>query len=137
MRVFNFWEKKTRDTFNDFLKENYSEEKTNSVFENEEQIKSRFNTKTLGKFLGDAKTFFAMLKDYASKKYPIIPVKTLVAIVSTLLYVLLPIDVIPDFIPGIGYLDDALMMGLCLKFCHDDVESYKKWQDDQYVNVTK
>jgi hypothetical protein len=34
------------------------------------------------------------------------------AILAALLYVVSPVDVIPDFIPGLGWLDDLLVLGL-------------------------
>ena len=41
-------------------------------------------------------------------------------------YALSPVDLIPDFIPVIGYLDDAAMLAVCLNFTRFDVEEYKK-----------
>ena len=67
-----------------------------------------------------------MLGDVFTGKYKKVPVGTIAAIVGTLLYVLSPIDLIPDFIPVIGYLDDAAMLALCLNFTKYDVEEYKK-----------
>jgi uncharacterized membrane protein YkvA (DUF1232 family) len=37
-------------------------------------------------------------------------------LVVLLLYLLSPIDVVPDFIPVIGYADDAIMIALVLRF---------------------
>lgn len=35
-------------------------------------------------------------------------------IIVDLLYVLSPLDLIPDFIPIIGYIDDAMVVAACL-----------------------
>ncbi len=94
-----------------------------------------FKNKYLSDFIDDVKLFFAMLKDYFTKKYPELPVRSVVMMVLTLLYVLSPVDLIPDFIPVIGMLDDAFMFGLCLKACVDDVEDYKKWKAMQPETV--
>ena len=69
----------------------------------------------------------SIMNNYISvKPYKKLPVGTIAAIVGTLLYVLSPVDLIPDFIPGIGYLDDAAVLALCLNFTRFDVEEYKK-----------
>ena len=93
---------------------------------NQQKIESIARDGTLSKYLGDIKLYFKMLGDVFTGKYKKVPVGTIAAIVGTLLYVLSPIDLIPDFIPVIGYLDDAAMLALCLNFTKYDVEEYKK-----------
>ena len=75
-------------------------------------------------FYEDVKLFFQMIKDYFDGRCEL-PVRTVVAIGVALLYVLSPIDVIPDFIPVVGLVDDAFILTLCLKFIKDDLEEYK------------
>ena len=82
----------------------------------------------LRKYWEDVKTFFLMVKDYAAGNYREVPFATIAAIVGALAYVLSPIDVIPDFIPVLGYLDDAAVLALCLKLVKVDVEDYRRWQ---------
>lgn len=82
----------------------------------------------LREYWEDVKTFFSMVKDYAGGTYREVPFGTIAAIVGALAYVLSPIDVIPDFIPILGYLDDAMVLGLCLKLVRGDVEDYRRWQ---------
>ncbi len=58
------------------------------------------------------------------KKQCSLPWKTVVAIFSVLLYLINPFDIIPDFIPGIGYLDDAVAIGVALKLIRDDLRDF-------------
>ena len=81
---------------------------------------------TLSKFLKDVKVYFKMLSDVFSRRYTRVPRGTVAAIVGSLLYVLSPVDLIPDMIPVIGYLDDAAVLALCLKFVKHDVDEYKQ-----------
>lgn len=57
-----------------------------------------------------------MLKDFFTRKYTEVPVGTIMAIAGSLLYVLSPIDIIPDFIPVVGFLDDAGVIAACINF---------------------
>ena len=68
------------------------------------------------------------IKDFFTKKYTQVPIGTIMAIVGSLLYVLSPIDIIPDIIPIVGYLDDAAVIGLCMKFVKVDLDKYKKFK---------
>ena len=103
----------------------YSEDDAQKLMDNQEKIEKIASNDTLHKYLNDIKLYFQMLGDVFTGKYKKVPVGTIAAIVGTLLYVLSPIDLIPDFLPIIGYLDDAAMLALCLNFTKFDVEEYK------------
>ena len=122
MRDFN--QKDIDDKFNSFT--SYTEEDAQKVMENQEKIEKIASNDTLKKYLADIKLYFQMLGDTFTGKYKKIPVGTIAAIIGTLIYVLSPVDLIPDFIPVIGYLDDAAILATCLSFTKFDVEEYKK-----------
>jgi uncharacterized membrane protein YkvA (DUF1232 family) len=81
------------------------------------------------KHLETVKLFFSLLKDYYKGAYREIPWVSIAAIVATIVYVVSPIDLIPDFIPFVGYIDDAAMLALVLKMVRLDVEQYKRWRN--------
>ncbi|MFA5181451.1 MAG: YkvA family protein [Syntrophales bacterium] len=83
----------------------------------------------LQRFLKDVALLISMLKDYWSGAYREIPWWVIAAVVFTLLYVLSPIDLIPDFIPVIGLLDDALVIALCLALIEQDLLRYQEWKE--------
>ena len=119
-------EEKVNETFESFKKKKYSEQEINKVLNNEDKIKAKMNDESLKAFIEDVKIFFLMLKDFFTGNYKEIPVGTIIAIAGSLLYVLSPFDIIPDFLAGIGYVDDAGVITLCLNGVREDVEKYKK-----------
>lgn len=82
----------------------------------------------LNKFFEIAEVFIDMVKDYRSGTYTVIPWKSIAAIGATLTYVLSPIDLIPDFIPGLGLVDDLGVIGYCLKWVQQDLHAYLDWK---------
>ena len=120
----NFNQKDIDDTFESFT--SFTDEDAQKVMDNQEKIEKIASNDTLHKYLNDIKLYFQMLGDIFTGKYKKVPFGTIAAIVGTLLYVLSPVDLIPDFIPVIGYLDDAAVLAACLNFTRFDVEEYKK-----------
>ncbi len=83
---------------------------------------------SLGEMGAEAAQLLSMVKDYASGTYRDLPRTTVLAGAFALLYVLNPFDLMPDFIPGIGYLDDMSMMALVIGSVRRDVENYARWR---------
>jgi len=74
-----------------------------------------------------AKIMLAMVKDYWKGSYREVPYWAISAVALSLLYVLNPVDVIPDAFIGIGYLDDATVVAFCLKLVQKELEKYQEW----------
>ena len=89
----------------------------------------------VGEQLSYIPVFVQLIKAYISKKYTEIPIGSILAIIAALIYFLNPLDLIPDIIPGVGYLDDAMMMSIALKMVFDDVNEFIIWRDSNKINV--
>ena len=74
---------------------------------------------------------FSLAKDYASGNYTEIPKSSIVAIVAALLYFISPLDLIPDFLVGLGFVDDAFILGLVYKQVLKELHKYQAWKDSQ------
>jgi len=57
---------------------------------------------------------YAVLLLYYTLQKPEIPVKTKATIIGALGYFILPIDLVPDFLVGMGYADDLGALGIAL-----------------------
>jgi uncharacterized membrane protein YkvA (DUF1232 family) len=101
----------------------------NNVLGKEDEIKKLFKrVKVLAKYFNDLCETFELLRDRITGAYKEIPWRTIAALTGALIYVLSPIDLILDFIPGIGFLDDALVIGLAIKLAQPDLEKYREWK---------
>ena len=87
----------------------------------------------LGGALSSIPLMASLVKSYMSGEYTDVPVKTIVAIIAAIAYFVAPIDLIPDGIPGIGYLDDAMVVAYCLKLVQSDLDAYKAWRSEYYI----
>ena len=95
----------------------------------EDEIKKLFkNVKVLAKYFNDLCEILELLRDRVKGTYTETPWRTIAALTGALIYVLSPIDIIFDFIPGIGFLDDAVVIGLAIKLAQPDLEKYRAWK---------
>jgi uncharacterized membrane protein YkvA (DUF1232 family) len=93
--------------------------------------KSQEKLKQVGKSTGAAaqilvkqvELLYRMLKDVTGGRFKA-PWATISAITAALLYFISPIDVLPDFIPGVGLIDDALVISLCISVIRMDLRRY-------------
>lgn len=112
---------------------NFRPEDMEDVISNERRMTERARKSGALREMADTiSDFFGMVRDYASRKYTEVPIRTIAAIVGALLYFISPIDLIPDFIPILGFTDDAAVLALCLKMCRDDVLEYRKWKSGRH-----
>lgn len=80
----------------------------------------RFTTQWIGTMLDRVGTLFSMVRDPGFT----ISGKTKALIAAALLYFVLPTDIVPDFIPGIGYVDDALILTTLWNIIKGEVDAY-------------
>lgn len=105
------------------------EEEVKETLGKEDEIKKLFKrVKALAKYFNDLCEILELLRDRVTGTYKETPWKTIAALTGALIYVLSPIDLILDFIPGIGFLDDAIVIGLAIKLAQPDLEKYRGWK---------
>lgn len=60
-----------------------------------------------------------------------IPWKSVLWATAALLYLVNPMDFIPDFLMGPGFLDDMGIIMFCLRNLHKDLEEFDKWEKER------
>ena len=82
----------------------------------------------IGKRASDIAVLLSMLRAYIKKQYTDVAIGTILAAIAGLIYVVNPMDVVPEYIIGFGIVDDAAVIGIILQAMHMDLNKYKKWQ---------
>lgn len=85
----------------------------------------------IGRLWTDLPLLFRLLKAWKNGSYRGLSVRTLASLVVALIYVLSPVDLIPDFIPGIGLIDDAAVLGLLLHSMAQDLAAFRLWEQNR------
>lgn len=70
-----------------------------------------------------ARLLYQMLKDAVGGRFKV-PWATVSAATAALLYFISPIDLLPDFIPGAGLIDDALVIAMAISLARMDLRRY-------------
>ncbi|HYK73425.1 MAG TPA: YkvA family protein [Pseudoneobacillus sp.] len=74
---------------------------------------------------------FDLVTAWRKGEYRIIPKGSILMIIATILYFVSPIDIIPDFLLGLGIIDDAAVIGFTLKQISTDLEKFRVWKEQE------
>lgn len=86
-------------------------------------------SEALTEVLDDLTTMIRLVRAYARGDYREIPLDNLVLIVAALVYVVSPLDFIPDVIPGLGFTDDVAVVVWVVKKIRDELPAFRAWED--------
>lgn len=69
-----------------------------------------------------------LIRAYAKGEYRQVPAQSFALIVAAVLYFLTPLDVIPDFVFGLGYLDDAAVIAWVTNTVKSVLDEFLRWE---------
>lgn len=90
------------------------------------RFKEFFNNSSLEEIKDNMKEAFNYVSDVFSGRYKDYSMTALITLVAGMVYVVSPIDIIPDFIPVVGFTDDITVFLFVLKSVNDELERYRK-----------
>lgn len=67
-------------------------------------------------------------RDYQRGGYRDMAMPKLLIIIAALIYFVSPFDVIPDWIPVLGHIDDAFVISLALKSVRPELDAFMAWE---------
>ena len=108
--------------------------KSNDLLD-EATTKSNTNKNALEEVWDNLQLLLAMFRSWIKGDYKEIPTKTIISIIAAIVYFVSPVDFIPDFIAGLGFADDAAIIGFTIKQIAEDLEKFKLWQTKQEQTI--
>lgn len=85
----------------------------------------------ISRLWSDLPLLVRLLKAWKSGSYRGLRVRTIVSLAAALLYIVSPMDLLPDFIPGFGLIDDAAVLALFLHSIAQDLAAFRVWEQSR------
>lgn len=70
----------------------------------------------------------SMVKSYVTGEYKAISPKVVIAVISAIIYLVKPKDLIPDYVPVLGLVDDLAVIAIAVAICKPELEAYSEWK---------
>lgn len=78
----------------------------------------------------EVQTLLRLMRAYGEGRYRDLSAKNLGLAGLALFYLVSPLDVLPDFLPG-GFVDDAAVVGFIVKKIRDELAAFEAWERRQ------
>ena len=92
------------------------------------QTQLRDDRSRIGSLRADVPRLVRLGGAIAKGEYRHLPWKSIAFVAAGLLYFVTPADLIPDFILGTGFLDDAVVVAYVMKAIRDDLARFEDWE---------
>lgn len=87
------------------------------------------NTNLIRRLAEDLRLLVLLVRDFIGGRYRNISPLSGLIFVLAIAYLIIPTDLISDFIPGLGQLDDAAFLLACVYFLEKDLYRYRDWKE--------
>ncbi|MDX6231498.1 MAG: hypothetical protein QOH68_449 [Nocardioidaceae bacterium] len=117
-----------------------AQKRAKSILQNPDQLKKlaeETSTRAGGKagpfaeVVDELKTMIRLVAAYTRGDYRDISVETLVLVVAAMIYVVSPLDLIPDVVPVVGYLDDAALVAWVVGRVRGELDDFRSWESNR------
>ena len=78
----------------------------------------------------DAVDSLAMVWDWFAGRFDWSPSRLFIAALMGILYLISPIDIVPDVIPLAGWIDDLMVVTAVIRLARFDLERYRRWKSE-------
>lgn len=93
-----------------------------------EKINKTNVKEALGVYFDDLFALIRLSKAWVSRKYTKVSKQTILYTILAVVYFVTPTDFVPDFLLGLGFMDDIAVLSWVLNKIKADVAEFKRWE---------
>jgi uncharacterized membrane protein YkvA (DUF1232 family) len=90
--------------------------------------KRRAERGPVGEFTDQLNELTRLVRAWLQGRYRVVPWKTITVVLASLLYFVNPFDLLPDFVPLLGFTDDASVVAFVLASIQKDMARFRDWE---------
>ena len=95
--------------------------------------KARREKGLVGEFAEELGTLLRLLRAWVEGRYKVVPWKTITYALVAVIYFVDPLDLVPDFLPVVGLLDDATVVAFAVRSIGKDLKKFREWEAQDSV----
>ncbi len=111
--------------------EDIDKDDLNKVNRKRKRLQKILNLKVFAQQKKKFKLLLEILQQYKKGTYRKIPWRSVASITFTLLYVINPLDIVPDVLPIVGYVDDVSVFMALMRLVDEDIKDFESWKSSQ------
>lgn len=115
------WESKAKEYID-------NPEKTRELIDNATKKAEANRDGVLSNVWEKIQLLISLIKDWVNGNYKNISNTSIILVLVGLIYFVSPVDIIPDWIIGLGLIDDAAVLGLIINQVDKELIKYKLWK---------
>ncbi len=122
------WDKKAEKYYN-------NPESADSLLNNAEDKASKKEKGPIKEIWHKLKLIIALARDWSKGRYREVSKGNMILILAGIIYFVSPLDIIPDFIVGLGFLDDAAILTFVINRLDKEIEKYREWKNNSLQGI--
>lgn len=99
------------------------------------KMESKNSNTTFAKLTSKLSSMISLVRHYINGSYRDVETKSIVLVTAGLIYFLSPIDLIPDFLPIIGYADDIALLTYIFSSLSGEIERFELWKLNRNADI--
>ena len=86
------------------------------------------NEGSLSRAADDVRVMLRMTRAWARREYQGVSWRVLLCVVAAMIYFVNPADLIPDVLTGLGFVDDAAVIGAVVRSITSELNAFRVWE---------